>query len=232
MEFKVLRGAYQPAIRGVGFSVENHQLHSCLGEFLCKFHSASSVEILPVEETCCGISPVYDAVPPLQIAEANWSPSQVQCLKSLLQSYSVFSNQLEDRGHVIRHLIHTGDAIRNKHFRYRPRLNSCWKQMSLKKAIAPGLCLLLWCTRKMGPFLASLAAGAFSQRDLDLHHPTEVSASSLSPLWACLPFSVTLCVWSFCPMCERCAWVFLLFGYVVSWKLLDLQVLQISSQYI
>lgn len=81
-----------------------------------EFHSASSVDIIPVEETCCATSPevdLADLAPPVQIDETNLSPSQVQSLKSLLQKYSaVFSKNSEDRGRtgIIKHHICNGDV--------------------------------------------------------------------------------------------------------------------------
>ena len=56
------------------------------------------------------------------MTERNLSPSQVQSLKSLLQKYSaVFSKHSEDRGRtsIIKHQIHTGDAIPIKQRAYR-----------------------------------------------------------------------------------------------------------------
>lgn len=89
---------------------------------LGEFHCASSVDILPVEQTCCATSPENDLAPPLQIDETNLSPSQVQSLKSLLQKYSVvFSKHSEDRDRtgIIKHHIRTGDATPIKQRAYR-----------------------------------------------------------------------------------------------------------------
>lgn len=107
-------------VRVLNPSRDDIELHS--GQHLGEFHSASSVDILPVEEMCCATSPVNDLTPPVQINETNLSPSQVQSLKSLLKKYSeVFSKHSEDRGRtgIIKHHIRTGDATPIKQRAYR-----------------------------------------------------------------------------------------------------------------
>lgn len=92
------------------------------GQHLGEFHSGSSVDIIPLEQTCCATSPVYDSTLQVEIDETNLSHSQVQSLKSLLQKYSgIFSKHSEDRGHtgIIKHHIHTGDATPIKQRAYR-----------------------------------------------------------------------------------------------------------------
>lgn len=96
------------------------------GQHLGEFHSGSSVDIIPLEQTCCATSPVYDSTLPVEIDETNLSHSQVQSLKSLLQKYSgIFSKHSEDRGHtgIIKHHIHTGDAtpIKQRAYRVTPK---------------------------------------------------------------------------------------------------------------
>lgn len=93
-------------------SRDDIELHS--GQHIGEFHSASSVDIMPVHETCCATLPAYDAAPPVQFDEANLSASQFQSLKTLLQKYTtVFSKHSEDRGRtdIIKHRIRTGVQI-------------------------------------------------------------------------------------------------------------------------
>lgn len=107
-------------VRVLNPSRDDIELHS--GQHLGEFHSASSVDIISAEETCCATSPVHDVAPPVHINESNLSPSQVQSLKSLLQKYSaVFSKHSEDRGRtsIIKHRIRTGDATPVKQRAYR-----------------------------------------------------------------------------------------------------------------
>ncbi len=96
---------------------------SCiLGHHLGEFYSASSVDIILAEETCCATLPVNDLAPPVQIIETNLSPSQIQSLESLLPKYAaVFNKNSEDRGHtgIIKHQIRTGDATLIKQRAYR-----------------------------------------------------------------------------------------------------------------
>ena len=106
-------------VRVLNPSRDDIELYS--GQHLGEFHSASSVDIMPVGKTCAP-SPVNDLVPPVQIHETNLSPSQAQSLKSLLQKYStVFSKDSEDRGRtgIIKHHIRTGDAAPIKQRAYR-----------------------------------------------------------------------------------------------------------------
>lgn len=110
-------------VRVLNPSRDDIELHS--GKHLGEFHSASSVDIISAEETCCTTSPVHAVAPPVQINESNLSPSQVQSLKSLLQEYSaVFSKHSEDRDRtsIIKHRIHTGDATPIKQRAYRVTL--------------------------------------------------------------------------------------------------------------
>lgn len=105
-------------VRVLNPSRDDIELHS--GQHLGEFHSASSVDIIPVKETCCVTSPVSD--PPVRIDETNLSPSQVQSLKSLLQKYSAtFCKDSEDRGRtgIIKHCIRIGDATPMKQRAYR-----------------------------------------------------------------------------------------------------------------
>ncbi|KAL7885326.1 hypothetical protein AOLI_G00056210 [Acnodon oligacanthus] len=93
------------------------------GQHLGEFHSTSSSDSIVVEETCCTTSNVHsDAVPPVQIDEANLKHSQAQSLKMLLKKYStVFSMHSEDRGRtgIIKHRIRTGNATPIKQRAYR-----------------------------------------------------------------------------------------------------------------
>ncbi len=98
-------------VRVLNLSRDDNELYS--GQHLDEFHSASFIDIIPSEETCCATLPVNDLAPPVQITETNLSSSQVQCLKSLLQKYTaVISKNSEDRGRtgIIKHQIRTGDA--------------------------------------------------------------------------------------------------------------------------
>ncbi|KAL7848206.1 hypothetical protein AOLI_G00229240 [Acnodon oligacanthus] len=93
------------------------------GQHLGEFRSTSSSDSTIVEERCCTTSTVHsDAVPPVQIDEANLSHSQAQSLKMLLKKYStVFSMHSEDRGctGIIEHRIRMGNATPIKQRAYR-----------------------------------------------------------------------------------------------------------------
>lgn len=62
-------------VRILNPSRDDIQLHS--GEHLGEFHSASSVDIVPLEETCCVTTPIYDVAPPVKLNDKNLAPSQI-----------------------------------------------------------------------------------------------------------------------------------------------------------
>lgn len=107
-------------VRLLNHSRDDIELHP--GQHLGEFHSVSSFDIVPAEETCA-TSPVHDKVSPtVQIDEQKMSTSQVHSLKLLLHKFSaVFSSYSEDRGRtgIIRHHIRTNGATPIKQRAYR-----------------------------------------------------------------------------------------------------------------
>lgn len=106
-------------VRVLNPSREDIELHP--GQHLGEFHSASSVDIMPLDTTRT-VTTNEDLTPVLQITNINLSHSQIESLNNLLQKYSnVFSANSQDRGRtgLIKHHIRTGDALPIKQRAYR-----------------------------------------------------------------------------------------------------------------
>lgn len=108
-------------VRVLNPSREDIELHP--GQHLGEFHSATSVDILPLTQTCTVTSSeVLTPLRNLVTTNLNLSHAQVESLNSLLQKYSnVFSIDSQDRGRtgLIKHHIRTGDAVPIKQRAYR-----------------------------------------------------------------------------------------------------------------
>ncbi|KAK7926034.1 hypothetical protein WMY93_008344 [Mugilogobius chulae] len=106
-------------VRVLNPSRDDIELHP--GQHLGEFHSASSVDIMPIGDTSA-VTVDKDFIPIAKLPNTNLSHAQIESLNNLLQKYSdVFSANSQDRGRtgLIKHHIRTGVALPIKQRAYR-----------------------------------------------------------------------------------------------------------------